>query len=121
MGDHTHYPQLLVQCGLVELRAKIPLPLDEKQKYKEQSAEIRLTYGMFGKLTGKLGCGIFQLQVLTGIPAAAPRRSIRTCRSSHYETLGVCPTSSDDEIKSAFRLHAKRWHPDINKAVCLVQ
>ena len=43
------------------------------------------------------------------------------CRSSrgkcHYDVLGVNPTSSDEEIKSAFRQQAKQWHPDVNNEV----
>lgn len=33
-----------------------------------------------------------------------------------YETLGVLATSTDAEIKSAFRRLALEWHPDRNKA-----
>lgn len=35
--------------------------------------------------------------------------------SDYYLTLGVTPNSTFDEIKSAFRLLAKRYHPDITK------
>ena len=60
---------------------------------------------------------MFQLKTSTRISAAAPHRGSCACRSSHYDALGVSPDSSDDDIKSAYRQHAKRWHPDINKAV----
>ena len=36
--------------------------------------------------------------------------------TNYYETLGVDKNASDDEIKSAYRRMAKKYHPDINKA-----
>ena len=53
----------------------------------------------------------------------SPRAEV-ICRSSRgrkclYDVLGVTPTSSEDEIKTAFRQQAKQWHPDVNREVRL--
>ncbi len=33
---------------------------------------------------------------------------------NHYKTMGLKPTATEKEIKSAYRLLAKRYHPDVN-------
>ena len=36
--------------------------------------------------------------------------------ADYYEILGIDKNASKDEIKSAFRKMARKWHPDVNKS-----
>lgn len=40
----------------------------------------------------------------------------RIAMSDYYEILGIDKNATKDEIKSAFRKMARKWHPDVNKA-----
>ncbi len=47
---------------------------------------------------------------------AASARRPRGALAAAYETLGVPPTASDEEVRRAYRRQAKRCHPDALRA-----
>ena len=38
-----------------------------------------------------------------------------TVDPNYWSLLGVSPECDSDELKSAFRREARKWHPDLNK------
>ncbi|KAF9966636.1 hypothetical protein BGZ70_001745 [Mortierella alpina] len=44
--------------------------------------------------------------------AKAQRLLTQSQQKDHYKTLGVPRTASEQEIKKAFRIEARKWHPD---------
>ena len=36
--------------------------------------------------------------------------------ADHYKTLGVSAAASSEEVKSAYKALAKKWHPDKNQS-----
>jgi hypothetical protein len=68
--------------------------------------------------------GLYQVPRLTrllkqflAVPHPSDTRRVQVLSASHYDVLGVSKTASDEEIKRAFRLAAKKFHPDVNKEV----
>ncbi|GBG31241.1 DnaJ family protein [Hondaea fermentalgiana] len=65
---------------------------------------------------GVVALVIFILAATTQAEAFGGRRGTSsTPASAHFKTLGLSPTASTDEVRSAYKKLAREYHPDRNK------
>jgi curved DNA-binding protein CbpA len=54
-------------------------------------------------------------QVLAGVISPATLPPLNACQSNHYQTLGLDPGCTTSQVRAAFRVLARKYHPDLNR------